>query len=85
MKYHLQSKDGSAIPNETKIMTSFGGAGYLGKNDLNWEQANSTGVPPNQKSTQSRATNLSLQKHWFSTPLSTKLECFPQEHTSTRV
>jgi hypothetical protein len=28
-------------------------AGYLGKNDITWGQANSTGMPPDQKSKQS--------------------------------
>jgi hypothetical protein len=29
------------------------GAGLLGNNDITWEQANSTGMPPDQKSKQS--------------------------------
>jgi hypothetical protein len=39
------------------------GTGQLGKNDVTWWQANITGLPPNQKSKQSRVTNLSLFKH----------------------
>ncbi len=30
-------------------MMSFRGAGKLGKNDVTWGQANSTGMPPNHK------------------------------------
>ncbi len=30
-------------------MTSFSGAGKVGKNDVSWGQANSTGMPPDQK------------------------------------
>jgi hypothetical protein len=30
-------------------MMSFRGAGYLGKNDVTWGQANSTGMPPDTK------------------------------------
>jgi hypothetical protein len=41
------------------------GTGHLGKNDVTWGQANSTGVPPDPKSKQSRVTNLSLNKHWI--------------------
>jgi hypothetical protein len=46
------------------MMMSFMGAGYHSQNDVTWGQANNTGVPPNQKSKQSRITNLSLYKHW---------------------
>jgi hypothetical protein len=35
------------------------GAGWLGKNDINWKQVYGTGVPPDQKSKQSGVTNLS--------------------------
>jgi hypothetical protein len=41
------------------------GEGKLGKNDISWGQANSTGVPPDQMSRQSRITNLYLYKHWI--------------------
>jgi hypothetical protein len=41
------------------------GADLLAKNDISWGQANSTGVPPIQKSKQSRVTVLSLYKHDF--------------------
>jgi hypothetical protein len=39
------------------------GAGELGKNDIILGQANSSGMPPNQKSKQSKVNNLSLYKH----------------------
>ncbi len=38
------------------------GAGKLGKHDVTWGQANSTFMPPNKKSKQSRATDLSFKK-----------------------
>ncbi len=40
------------------------GAGQLAINDITWGQANSTGVPPDHTSKQSRVTSLSLNKHW---------------------
>jgi hypothetical protein len=39
------------------------GAGWLGKNDITWGQANSTCMPPNQSSEHSSVTNPSLYKH----------------------
>ncbi len=35
----------------------------MDQNDVIWGQANSTGMPPNQKSKQSWVTNLSIYKH----------------------
>ncbi len=40
------------------------GADELVQNNITFRQANHTGVPPSQKSKQSRLTNLSLYKHW---------------------
>jgi hypothetical protein len=39
------------------------GADKLGKNDVTSWQTNSAGMPPSQKSKQSRVTRLSLYKH----------------------
>jgi hypothetical protein len=44
-------------------MTSLRGSSLLGKKDITWWQANSTGVPPNQESKQSWGANLSFYKH----------------------
>jgi hypothetical protein len=39
------------------------GAGKLGQNDVTWGQANSNGMPTDQKCKQSQGDNLYLYKH----------------------
>jgi hypothetical protein len=58
-------RDRLVIPDANKN-DAIWGTGQLGKNDVTWWQANITGLPPNQKSKQSRVTNLSLFKHLMS-------------------
>jgi hypothetical protein len=52
------------------------GAGKLSKNDITRGQPNSTFVPSNQKSKQSRVTTLSHYKHWYCPMSQRKQHCF---------
>jgi len=45
-------------------MTSFRVHGSLAKNDIIWEQANSTGVPPNQKVNKAEELTYFFYKQW---------------------
>ncbi len=53
------------------------GVGQLGKNDVTCGQAKNTGMPPNQKSLQSRVTYLSLYKVCYWPPLLQQLLNLP--------
>jgi hypothetical protein len=58
---HVLYGDRLEIPNVNKN-DAIQRAGKLGKIDIHWGQADSTNMPSNQKSKQSRVNKLSLQK-----------------------